>query len=384
MVAGDEDIAGLLASVGEVLGVGNVPHRALCPTPRHASGLAHIGDGKHEIAVGDRESSLVAIQSGDSHLGDVAVDLLHLSKHIGASLHVSVDEVEVETWHKVLGTLCPVFLFDAHHLVDDDLVGIATGINVEIDNAGKTELKRVGGDRAHLILSAGTDDSAIVCLDSGERTAVAVEVGETVEPESAALQRTIEDERTSPHVGVARIFFVYLGQHESAIARGGDIVVVVVSLYPCRRVVEEDIGSRAVADADRHVVVLVEKHLLVVESSADGATIVHDSTSVGGLWWRSHSNALHLSEEVAHVWRLVVAVHLPYHGVAVLLVREQRTIAILGRVCSGVDAYLVVGRTCHDFLTPVAKDVALKARCGLGVVVAQRTVGRWSCESVCR
>ena len=389
-----EDIAGLLFGVGEVLCVCDIPCSALCAVPLYVSCLTGVCDGEHEVAVVDSDRCLVAFESGDNHFGDVAVDLLNLSKRIASCLHFSVNEVEVEARSKVLRSLRPVLCLDAHHLVHDDLVSVSVGVNVEVDNTAKAKCERVGGDGAHLILSAGTDGSAIISLDRGKRTTIAVEVGKAVEPEPAALQRSVEGERTGPHVSVARIALVDLGQHEGAVAlldeshgsgegttgecmgidRGGDIVVVVVPLYPCRRVVEEDIGSRSVADADGHVVGLVEHHLFVVESCADGAAVVHDSASVGGLWWRSDGDALHLTEEVAHVWRLVIAVHLPYHGVAVLLVREQCAVAVFGGVCGGVDTYLVVGRTCHDFLSPVAEDVTLEAGRSLGVVVTQRTV----------
>ena len=154
----------------------------MCATPRYISGLTGICYGEHEVAIVDSNGGLVTLQSGDNHLSNIAVDLLYLSKRISSGLHISVDEVEVETWHKILRPLCPVLGLDAHHLVHDDPVSVPVGINVEVNNTAKAERKRVGGDGSHLILSAGTDSSAIVCLDSGERTAVAVKVGETVEP----------------------------------------------------------------------------------------------------------------------------------------------------------------------------------------------------------
>ena len=69
--------------------------------------------------------------------------------------------------------------------------------------------------------------------------------------------------------------------------------------------------------------------------------------------------------------RLVVAVHLGLHGVAILLVGEQRGHAVLGGNGGGVDAHVARFGARHNLLTPVAEDVGLQARCGLGAVVGQ-------------
>ena len=67
--------------------------------------------------------------------------------------------------------------------------------------------------------------------------------------------------------------------------------------------------------------------------------------------------------------RLVVATHLPYHGLTVLQVVPQRIVTPLGRNGGGIDANLVVCRAHDNLLAPVSKDIAQEAGCSLGVVV---------------
>ena len=70
----------------------------------------------------------------------------------------------------------------------------------------------------------------------------------------------------------------------------------------------------------------------------------------------------------------VVAVHLGYHGVAILGIMQQCVIAMFRRYSGGIDAYaLVVGGTHNYLFTPIAKDVALETGGSLGVVIGKYT-----------
>ena len=70
--------------------------------------------------------------------------------------------------------------------------------------------------------------------------------------------------------------------------------------------------------------------------------------------------------------RLVVAAHLPYHGLAVLHVVPQGVVAPRRGVGGREDAELVVTGAHDDLLAPVAKDIALIRRRALGVVIGHR------------
>ena len=114
--------------------------------------------------------------------------------------------------------------------------------------------------------------------------------------------------------------------------------------------------------------------MLVIERLTDSASIGHFGAAGHDEWWGSHSDALHFTEVVTHVRWLVVTTHLPYHGIAVLVVVPERVVAPFGGGGCRVDAD-VVGCSAHDdFLAPVTEDVALVARCTLGVVVRHRTL----------
>lgn len=84
----------------------------------------------------------------------------------------------------------------------------------------------------------------------------------------------------------------------------------------------------------------------------------------------SLSYAFEFAEEEAHVRRLVVAVHLPYHSVAVLRVVQQCVDSVFCRDSGGVDSDCgVVGSAQNHLLAPVAENVGLHARGAFGVVV---------------
>ena len=120
--------------------------------------------------------------------------------------------------------------------------------------------------------------------------------------------------------------------------------------------------------------------MVSVEVAAYGRAVAHDGAPRGGEGWGSYGDILHLAEEVAGVGRLVVAAHLPHHSVAVLVVVPQRVVAPSSGGGGRVDAD-VVGCCAHDdLLAPVAKDVALEAGGGLGIVVGQGTAtGIYGC-----
>ena len=222
---------------------------------------------------------------------------------------------------------------------------------------------------------------------------MAVEGCQAVEPYGTVAHRTIEVHRSGPDIGISGIFLFHSRQHKHTVAllcqahgtaegtagegmgvcSRGDIVVVVVALHPCRSIVEEHLRCGSVGHADGHIAGFGHENLLAVVALADGGAVADLLAAVVRLGWRCLGDALKLAEEVAHCRRLVVAVHLPYHCVAVLLVGEQRRYAVLGRNRRGVDADIAVGGTRHDLLTPVAEDIALEAWCGLGVVVCQRS-----------
>ena len=69
------------------------------------------------------------------------------------------------------------------------------------------------------------------------------------------------------------------------------------------------------------------------------------------------------------MWRLVVTAHLPYHGIAVLLVVPEGVVAPRRLSGGGEDTKLIVGCALDDFFAPVAEDVALECRRLLGAVV---------------
>ena len=67
--------------------------------------------------------------------------------------------------------------------------------------------------------------------------------------------------------------------------------------------------------------------------------------------------------------RLVVAAHLPHHGLAVLVVMPEGVVAPWGFHVGREYADVVVGRAHDHFLAPVAEHIALVAGRSLGVVV---------------
>ena len=155
------------------------------------------------------------------------------------------------------------------------------------------------------------------------------------------------------------------------ISVGRNIVIVIMSLHPCRRIVEEDIGSSAISHADRHVAGLSHENLLVIQRCADAATVSDFRSVSHRKSRRSHGDTLQFTEEITGMRGLIIAAHLPYHGIAVLHVVPKRVVTPFRGNCCRIDANSIIRGTRYDFLTPVAQDVALITRCRLGVIVAK-------------
>ena len=71
---------------------------------------------------------------------------------------------------------------------------------------------------------------------------------------------------------------------------------------------------------------------------------------------------------------LVVATHLPYHSLAILVVVPQRGDTPVGGNGRGIDTDFVILGTGDYLLPPVAEDVTLIAGCPLRVVVGHRAL----------
>ena len=87
-----------------------------------------------------------------------------------------------------------------------------------------------------------------------------------------------------------------------------------------------------------------------------------------------------IPDEIAHVRRLVVAAHLPYHRLTILHVMPECVVTPFCGDGGGVDTDLVVGSTHHYLFAPVTEDVALVAWCCLGIIVCQRACKR--CDGI--
>ena len=297
---------------------------------------------------------------------------------------------ELEHGSGILRTILPVLLLKTHRSSLDAVGLLSLAEHIQYHAGTEAQRHRRGGQRSGIVLSAGIDSGIIVGLDTAiELSAIRDQVGVAVQPYGARCHHAVELQRSSPYVGVAGISLGYGRQYQHAVALlhqthtacegaagqrmgisvGGDVVVVVVSLHPCRSIIEEDVGRRAVVNAHRSVASLAENNLLVVFA---GTYAADNFLAAGhGEWWRSHGDAFQFAEEIADVGRLVVAAHLPHHGVAVLGVVPQCVVAPRGLLGGGIDTELIVGGAHDDFLAPVAQYVALIAGSGLRAVVGQ-------------
>ena len=142
------------------------------------------------------------------------------------------------------------------------------------------------------------------------------------------------------------------------------------TLNPRRCIVYIYIRFACVADSHLHVIRLTGYHRLV--GCRYGTTIGHFLTVGHGQCGRCLRDTLQFTDKVADVWWLVIAAHLPYHGLAVLHVVPQRIVAPNGRRGGGINPDIVVGSTHDDFLAPVTEDVTLIAGRSLGVIIGHR------------
>ena len=134
----------------------------------------------------------------------------------------------------------------------------------------------------------------------------------TIQPHVARLHSTVKLERTCPYIGIARIGLVDFWQHQDSVtlfdqahtaSEGatrqrvgkvlrGDIVVVVMALYPCGSIVKEDIGSSPLTDTDCHISRLSHEQLLVILRRGDAATVGNLRTVSHGQSRGCHGDAL--------------------------------------------------------------------------------------------
>ena len=145
------------------------------------------------------------------------------------------------------------------------------------------------------------------------------------------------------------------------------------ALHPRRHVEGQHLRLCAGLDADAAVARLADDDVLSVKAVPNGSAVGNFRPPRHGEGRRGDGDTLEFAEEVAGVGRLVVAAHLPHHGVAVLVVVPQRIVAPLRLLRCGVDAYIIIRGTHDNLLAPVAKDVALIAGSALRVVVGHRT-----------
>ena len=95
------------------------------------------------------------------------------------------------------------------------------------------------------------------------------------------------------------------------------------ALSPCRHVDGEDIGRGTVSHVECGVGVLVEQQVLVVVTAAYGRSTCNLRASSQGQGWWGHSEVFQFSEKETGMRWLVVGVHLPHHGLTVLVVEPQ-------------------------------------------------------------
>ena len=119
------------------------------------------------------------------------------------------------------------------------------------------------------------------------------------------------DAATCHIAGISVVCYLIAGSRALAWSR---------ALYPCGHIDSEDVWCCTIFYADRVVAILKGEDMLVVVTCAHGAKVAYLSAASGGEWRWSHGDALELAKEVADVRCLVVAAHLPYHSVAILVV----------------------------------------------------------------
>ena len=60
--------------------------------------------------------------------------------------------------------------------------------------------------------------------------------------------------------------------------------------------------------------------VLSVQTASDGTVVHYLHASCRSQWWWRHGDSLQFAKEITWTWWLVISAHLPYHGVAILMV----------------------------------------------------------------
>ena len=132
-----------------------------------------------------------------------------------------------------------------------------------------------------------------------------------------------------------------------------------------------DVGVGTFGHGDVGVGSFAHHHMLFGVSRRNGSAVGNLCSPFHGKGWGCNGDALQFAHEVAFVRGLVVAHRLPHHGVAILVVVPECIQTVLGGNGCSPDADAgVAGRTHHQFLAPVAKEVGN----GTGIVF-RRVVG---------
>ena len=257
----------------------------------------------------------------------------------------------------VLGS--PVFPCVHTHLavVEDELVGIepvvlvlAVAIDVEPHARAVAHGELADGHGAQVAgcRSAHIERGAVFhAHGAAEVAAAGVERGVALEGHRTGAERAVEVDGASPDIGLAGIgvcggchieYAVALlhQAHAAGECSAGEVAGVcgavdggvggraaVGALHPCRHVDGEYVGCCAVGHVQCGVGILVVQQVLVVVGGVDGGAADYLGAPVGGEWRRGLCEAFHLAEEIAQVGWLVVGVHLPHHGLTVLVVVPQ-------------------------------------------------------------
>ena len=111
--------------------------------------------------------------------------------------------------------------------------------------------------------------------------------------------------------------------------------------------------------------------MLAVLTGIDGRVVGNGDAPRSGERRRGDGDAFQFAKEIAGTRRLVVAAHLPYHCIAVLMVVPKGIVAPLCCRRRRVNADVAIGGAHDDFLAPVAENVALEAGRPLCVVIGQ-------------
>ncbi len=152
------------------------------------------------------------------------------------------------------------------------------------------------------------------------------------------------------------------------------IVIVVVTLHPCRSIDSQYVRAGSVCYVDSHVTCLTHYYMFVVLSRTYGRAVNNLRTSCHCQWCRRLGDSFQFAKEIAHVRSLIVSAHLPNHGLTVLMVVPQSVVSPFCLYICGINTDIIVGRTHYHFLTPVTENISLIARCALGIIVGHTSL----------